>query len=260
MPTATLIELDGQRVLVDCGIGCSRALVDAGMDLKDLTTVFITHLHSDHLLELGPLIHTAWCTGLRQPVTIFGPEGIADYWAGFMASMAYDCAIRVMDEGRVPLGDLVRVVVVQEGAIDGAPLAARACRVPHPPLEHCYAFRFDGSRSVTVSGDTAYHPPLAEFAAGSDVLLHEAMLVDGIDLIVQKSDLGPALRAHLLAAHTPVEDAARIARAAGVGQLVLHHLVPVDDARFAPADWLARAAAEWNGPVTLGHDGLEIAL
>ncbi|MGB8815395.1 MAG: MBL fold metallo-hydrolase, partial [Paracoccaceae bacterium] len=133
-------------------------------------------------------------------------------------------------------------------------------RVPHPPLENCFALRFDGEKSVTMSGDTAYFPPLAEFAAGSDVLVHEAMLPEGIDLIVAKTGLGEKLRAHLHAAHTVVDDAARIARAAGVGRLVLNHLIPVDDARFTAADWYARAASVWNGPVTLGHDGMEIAL
>jgi len=260
MPTASLLELDGRRVVVDCGLGVTRGLVDAGMDLKDLDLVFITHLHSDHLLELGPLIHTAWCTGLKAPVTVYGPEGISDYWAGFLQSMSYDNAIRVYDEGRIPLEALVTVRSHAEGMVMQDGLRVSALRVPHPPLENCFALRFDGSRTVTFSGDTAYFPPLAGFAAGSDVLVHEAMLAEGIDLIVAKTGLGERLRAHLHAAHTVVEDAARIAQAAAVGRLVLHHLIPVDDARFTAADWHARAAEVWNGPVTLGRDGLEIEL
>ncbi|EEW27008.1 MBL fold metallo-hydrolase [Rhodobacter ferrooxidans] len=260
MPTSTLLELDGRRIVIDCGIGVTKGLVEAGVDLRDLDLICITHLHSDHLLELGPLIHTAWCTGLRGAVTVYGPEGIATYWAGFLASMAYDCAIRVLDEGRTPLAELVTVVTYAEGVVLEGPLRISALAVPHPPLENCFALRFDGSHTVTLSGDTAYFPPLAAFAAGSDVLVHEAMLPEGIDLIVQKTGLGEALRAHLHAAHTTVDDAARVASAAGVGRLVLNHLIPVDDPRFTAADWLSRCAALWNGPVTLGHDGLEIAL
>ena len=82
----------------------------------------------------------------------------------------------------------------------------------------------------------------------------------GIDLIVQKTGLGERLRAHLHAAHTTADNAARVARAAGVGRLVLNHLIPVDDPRFTPADWYAQTSAVWNGPVTLGTDGLEIPL
>jgi len=261
MPTSSLLELDGWRIVIDCGIGVARALVAAGVDLKTLDLICITHLHSDHVLELGPLVHTAWTTGLARPLTVFGPPGIEDYWRGFLASMAYDSAIRVADEGRTPLEDLVTVRVYGEGQVAAWPgLQIRALRVPHPPLEHCFALRFDGSASVTFSGDTAYFPPLAEFATGSDLLVHEAMLPEGVEEIIRKTGLGDRLRAHLHAAHTVVEDAARIAAAAGVGRLALHHLIPVDDPRFTETDWLARAAIVWSGPVTVGEDGLEIAL
>ena len=87
-------------------------------------------------------------------------------------------------------------------------LAVSALWVPHPPLQHCYALRFDGSKSVTLSGDTAYHPPLAQFAKGADVLLHEAMLPEAVELIVKKTGLGDKLRAHLFAAHTKADDCA----------------------------------------------------
>lgn len=260
MPTASLLELDGRRIVIDCGLGVAKGLVEAGVDLKTIDLIFITHLHSDHLLELGPLLHTAWTTGLKTPITIYGPEGIAGYWAGFMASMSYDNAIRVYDEGRTPLEDLVTVHTYGEGVVMQDGPHVTALRVPHPPLENCFALRFEGSKVVTFSGDTAYFPPLGPFAAGSDVLIHEAMLPEGIDLIVQKTGLGEKLRAHLFAAHTTADDAARIAQAAGVGRLVLNHLIPVDDARFTSADWYARTASVWNGPVTLGQDGLEIVL
>ncbi|MDZ4096905.1 MAG: MBL fold metallo-hydrolase [Paracoccaceae bacterium] len=260
MPTSSLLDLDGRRVVVDCGLGVAKALVEAGVDLKTLDLIFITHLHSDHILELGPLIHTAWTTGLTTRVTVYGPPGIEAYWAGFLASVAYDSAIRVKDEGRRPLEDLITVQVYDEGLVLDGALRVHALRVPHPPVEPCFALRFDGSRSVTFSGDTAYFPPLADLAQGADLLVHEAMLTDGVELIVQKTGLGDKLRAHIFGSHTTVEDAARIARAAGVGRLALNHLIPVDDPRFGGQDWLTRAAGIWDGPVTVGRDGLEIVL
>ena len=261
-PTATLVEMDGRRILVDAAIGCTRALVEAGVDLRTLDTVLITHLHSDHILELGPLLHTAWTTGLARPVQVFGPEGIAGVWHGFLASVAIDCAIRVADEGRVPLSDLITVTTIGPGEVPGAapPLRISALEVPHPPLAPCLAFRIDGSRSVVLSGDTAFHPPLADFARGCDVLVHEAMLPAGVEEIVRRTGLGEALRAHLHASHTTAADAARIARDAGAGRLVLNHLVPADDPRFTEGHWLAACAAVWNGPVTVGRDGLEVLL
>ncbi|HMO07341.1 MAG TPA: MBL fold metallo-hydrolase [Paracoccaceae bacterium] len=261
-PTSTLVEMDGRRVLVDAAIGCTRALVEAGMDLRDLDAILITHLHSDHVLELGPLLHTAWTTGLSRPVVVFGPQGIEGYWQGFLSSVAIDCAIRVEDEGRVPLNDLVTVTTIGPGEVAGAPapLRIRAIDVPHPPLAPCLAFRIDGTRSVVLSGDTAFHPPLAGFARGCDVLIHEAMLPDGVEEIIRRTGLGDRLRAHLHASHTVAADAARIARDAGAGRLVLNHLIPADDPRFTEAHWLAACAAVWNGPVTVGRDGQEIAL
>lgn len=260
MPTSSLLDLDGQRVVIDCGLGVTKALVEAGVDLKSLSLIFVTHLHSDHLLELGPLVHTAWTSGLKAPLTIYGPPGIEVYWAGFMQSVAYESAIRVYDEGRVPLADLVNVRIYGEGEVMDGPLRVTALQVPHPPLEHCFALRFDGSRGVTFSGDTACFPPLAAFARRSDLLIHEAMLPAGVDLIVAKTGLGEKLRAHLFAAHSTVQEAALIARDAGVARLALHHLIPVDDDRFGEADWLALAATVWDGPVILGRDGLEILL
>jgi ribonuclease BN (tRNA processing enzyme) len=260
MPTSSLLELDGRRIVVDCGLGVSKALVEAGVSLRELDLVFITHLHSDHILELGPLVHTAWVTGQSKPVTIYGPPGLSAYWDGFRASMATDIHLRITDDGRAPLDDFVRIEEIAPGPVAVEGLRVSALAVRHPPVEHAFAFRFDGSVSVTFSGDTTHFPPLAGFAKGTDVLIHEAMLPEGIDLILEKTGGGEKLRAHLNASHTVVDDAARIAADAGAGHLALHHLVPVDDPRFTAADWQRRAAAHYAGPVTVGRDGLEIAL
>ena len=260
MPTSSLLELDGQRIVIDCGLGVTRGLVEAGVDLKTLQTIVITHLHSDHILELGGLVHTAWVTGLRTLVHIYGPPGILAYWNGFLTAMSYDIHLRVVDDGRVPLTDLVRVIEVNEAAFTIGDLAVKTLAVRHPPVEVALSYRFEGSKIVTFSGDTTYFPPLADFAKGSDLLIHEAMLPEGIEVILQKTGGGEKLRAHLNASHTNVDDVAKIARAADVKRLALNHLVPVDDARFTHADWLARIAAVWDGPALVGQDGLEIAL
>lgn len=260
MPTSSLLELDGRRIVVDAGLGVTRGLVEAGVSLRDLDLIFVTHLHSDHVLELGGLVHTAWVTGLRGRVRVFGPPGLGALWQGFLAMMAEDIHLRVVDDGRAPLEGLVEVTELGPGAVDLGGITASAFAVKHPPMAQAYAWRFEGSRAVTFSGDTTHFPPLAEFARGSDMLVHEAMLPEGIELILQKTGGGEKLRAHLHAAHTVVDDAARIAAAAGAGHLVLNHLVPVDDPAFAEAHWLTRAARHFAGPVTVGRDGLEIAL
>ena len=178
MPTSSLLCLDGRLVVIDCGLGVTRGLVDQGIRLESLSLVFITHLHSDHYLELGPLIHTAWTTGLKTPVVVYGPEGLDDYWQAFLQSMEADILLRVEDEGRKELRDLVEIRTIDAGDLHAEPgLKVTAMRVDHPPLVDCFALRFSGAgREVVMSADTAYLPALADFATGADLLVHEAML------------------------------------------------------------------------------------
>lgn len=261
-PTSSLIELAGHMAVVDCGHGVTRGLVDAGVDLKRLSLVFITHLHSDHYLELGPLLHTAWTTGLAAAVRVYGPAGLKRHVELFLASTEFDIDTRIADEGRPDLRGLVQVTEFDEGPVmaeDGFSVAA--LRVPHPPIVDAFAFRFEGDGlSIVFSGDTAYFPPLADFARNADLLIHEAMLERGVETIVARTPNVTTLREHLYAAHTLVEDAGRIATAAGVRHLAIHHLIPSDDPTVVDKDWRAAAAATWSGPLTVGHDGLEILL
>jgi ribonuclease BN (tRNA processing enzyme) len=261
-PTSSLLELGGRSIVVDCGLGVARGLTDAGLGLKTLDLIFITHLHSDHYLELGPLLHTAWTAGLATPVTVFGPVGIGRYWRLFCDAMAFDIDIRIEDEGRPDLRALVCVEEFAEGRVfetDG--LLVTAMRVDHPPLVDCFALRFEGEgRGIVFSADTACFPPLADFARGADILVHEAMLEAGVDRLVARTGNGARLKQHLLASHTFAEDAGRIATAANVGRLVVNHLIPADDPAIGEADWVAAVRKTWAGDLTIARDGLVVGL
>ena len=262
MPTSSLLTLGDRCIVVDCGLGVTRGVCDTGTALAEIDLVFVTHLHSDHVLELGPLLHTAWTAGLSRPVRVFGPEGLSALWNGFLASMRYDIDLRIADEGRPDLRDLVAIQPHDEGVVlDEDGLRVEAMRVPHPPVDPCFALRFEhGGRTVTFSADTAPYPPLADFARGADVLVHEAMLNDGIDSIVARTANGTKLRQHLVASHTPAEEVGRIATEAGVGRLVLHHLIPADDPAFGASDWERVIRRTWSGPLTIPRDGERIEL
>ena len=65
MPSSSLLILD-KKILVDAGLGVSKSLTEINFNLNELSNIFITHLHSDHYLELGPLIHTAGLQDLRK--------------------------------------------------------------------------------------------------------------------------------------------------------------------------------------------------
>ncbi|TGQ41229.1 MBL fold metallo-hydrolase [Mesorhizobium sp. M00.F.Ca.ET.216.01.1.1] len=261
-PSSSLLEFGGRTIVVDCGLGVTRGLAEAGVSLKALDLIFITHLHSDHVLELGPLIHTAWTAGLASPVTVFGPPGTGHYWRRFCEAMEFDIEIRIGDEGRPDILDLVSIVEFGEGKIFEEPgLKVSALRVDHPPVSDCFALRFEhAGRSVVFSSDTAFFPPLADFAEGADILVHEAMLEQGIERLVAKTGNGARLREHLLASHSLAEEAGHIASDAGVRRLVLNHLIPADDPEIGEADWIAAVKKTWDGDLTIARDGLVVGL
>ncbi|CDX37741.1 putative hydrolase [Mesorhizobium plurifarium] len=261
-PSSSLLELGGRNIVVDCGLGVTRGLVDAGISLKALDLVFITHLHSDHVLELGPLIHTAWTAGLATPVTVFGPPGTGRYWQQFCQAMAFDIEIRIVDEGRPDIRDLIKVEEFAEGAVlNERGLTVTTLRVDHPPVTDCFALRFEhGGRSVVFSADTAFFPPLAGFARGADVLVHEAMLAEGVERLVARTGNGARLREHLFASHSLAEEAGRIASDADVRRLVLNHLIPADDPAIGEADWTDAVRKTWSGDLTIARDGLVVQL
>ncbi|WP_181167867.1 MBL fold metallo-hydrolase [Mesorhizobium sp. B2-4-19] len=261
-PSSSLLEVGGRAIVVDCGLGVTRGLVDAGISLKALDLIFITHLHSDHVLELGSLVHTAWTAGLATPVNVLGPPGTGHYWRRFCQAMEFDIEIRIVDEGRPDIRELVSVSEFAEGhVLDQRGLKVTALRVDHPPVTDCFALRFDqGGKSVVFSADTAFFPPLADFAKDADILVHEAMLEEGIERLVARTGNGARLKEHLLASHSLAEEAGRIASDAGVKKLVLNHLIPADDPEIGEADWLAAVRKTWAGDLTICRDGLVVAL
>jgi ribonuclease BN (tRNA processing enzyme) len=266
-PTSYVLVVGGHPYVIDCGLGVTRGFVEAGFQLNQLSTVLITHHHSDHNLEFGNLIHTAWTAGLSAPVKAYGPVGLIRMRAAFLDLNCFDIETRIVDEGRPELGALIEVHEYGPGLVfDDGRLRVTAQRNNHPPVVDSFSlrFEFDGAdgraRVVVISGDTTYLPAVADFAAGADVLFHEAMYGPGVDALVARVKNGTRLKQHLLDSHTLVEDAGRIAAAAGVKRLVLNHLVPADDPAVRAEHWQAAIAPTWSGPLDVGYDGLVIEL
>ncbi len=252
-----VVMVAGEPYVVDCGYGVTRQLIAAGIEPARVRKILITHHHSDHILELGPLIYNVWACGLREPIDVWGPPPLRQIIESFLQSMSYDIDIRIDDEGRADLRKLVRV---HEFAADGRVLEADAVKVSavkviHPPLPHAYAYRFDtADRSIVLSGDTAVCRELIAFSQGADVLLHEVMHLGGLDRLVARMPGAARLREHLLAAHTTTTEVGKVAAAAGVKTLVLNHLVPGDDPSITDEMWGAEPAADFGGDVIVGRD------
>lgn len=265
-PTSMLLDIDGRLVVIDCGLGVTRGFVEAGHPLTRLSTILVTHHHSDHNLEFGNLVHTAWTAGLSTPVRAYGPEGLAAMWPAFCRLNAFDIATRIADEGRPPLEPMVTATDYGEGLVfEDETLRVEALRNDHPPIRESYALRLtirrpEGTRVIALSGDTAFLPALIPFARDADLLVHEAMFLPGVDRLVAKTPNAARLREHLLASHTLAEDVGRIAREAGVKRLALNHLVPADDPEMTAEHWEAAVRTHYDGPLLVGRDGLRIDL
>ncbi len=237
--------------VVDCGNGVARQLVMVGLQPTALRHVFITHHHSDHDADYGNLILLAWASGLRTRVDTWGPPPLEKMTQLFFEMNAYDIDTRIADEGRVPL-----VPLVHPHEISQAGVVMQDERVK---VTTALAYRFDGpDRSIVFSGDTNRSDNLVSLAKGADVLVHEAMYMPGVDRLVARIPYATTLRKHLIDSHTTVEDAGRVAAAAGVKTLVLSHLVPADDPTITDQMWIDAARPHFGGEIILARDLMEV--
>jgi len=258
---STLVMINDVPYLVDCGYGVSKQLITAKVALDRLRYLFITHHHSDHNLEFGPLIYNTWITGLPAHIDAYGPTGLTKMAEDFFNYLKFDIDTRIVDEGRTDPRKLVTVHEIEKPGVVmlNDDVKVSMCLVRHPPIKQAFAYRFDAKdRSVVISGDTAYAPELAEFARGADVLVHEVMYLPGIEALLKRLPNATRLREHLMAAHTLPEDVGKIATQAGVKTLVLSHFVPGDDASITDDQWSEGVRRHYKGQIIVGKDLMEI--
>jgi ribonuclease BN (tRNA processing enzyme) len=263
-PSANLIVYKGVPYVIDAGYGATFKLIEAGVPLRRLRYIFITHHHSDHNLDLGPLLYNAWASGLSGPVDVFGPRGLNDLIEFYWRSNSYDIETRMSDEGRPDVRKLVHKHEFNEGPVfSHDAVTVSALRVIHPPVTEAYAFRFVLGRKIVVfSGDTAYFPPLADFAADADYLVHEVVYPPALDALLSgRPNVDPSkLKASILSHHTRPEDVGRIATRARAKTLVLNHFVPADDKALTPDVWLHAVRQTYSGRIVVGRDLLQLPL
>jgi ribonuclease BN (tRNA processing enzyme) len=261
-PSANLIVYDGVPYVIDTGYGVSFKLVAAKFPLTALRYVFITHHHSDHNAEFGLLMNNAWAIGLKTPVDAYGPAGMRALADGFWQAYRFDIETRMADEGRPDLRKLVAIHEYTEGPVMAADgVRVTALRNVHPPITESFALKFElPGKTIVFSGDTAYFPPLADFARGADILVHEVMYAPAMEALMRRTPNAPTLLAHLKASHTLTDEVGRIATQAGVKKLVLSHLVPADDPNVTEKVWTDAVRETWKGDLVVAHDLMEIAL
>lgn len=259
--SSQVILINNVAYVVDCGNGVAIQLARAGVPLPTLRHVFITHHHSDHNADYGNLLLLAWESGLQNRVDAWGPPPLSRMTHLFFKMNAYDIKTRIADEGRASLVPLVHTHELNQGGtvMKDENVSVRCVLVDHPPVKPAFAYRFDShDRTIVISGDTKRSDALIRFAQGADVLVHEAIYLPAVDRLIARVPNALRLKQSIISHHTSVEDAGRVAAAAGVKTLVLSHLVPADDPNVTDQMWLDAARSTFDGRIILGKDLLEI--
>ena len=259
--SAQAIIVADQVYVIDCGYGVARQMVLAGLPLRQLRHLFITHHHSDHNIDVGSLIQLAWVSGLVTPVDCWGPPTMKRMVDDYLRYQDYDIALRIRDEGRVPLSPLVRGHDLEGGGpvFEDEKVRVTAAKVPHPPLPLALAYRFDtADRSIVISGDTRESEELVKLATGADVLVHEVMLPERVRELLRGLPNSEALARSVISHHTTAEQVGRVAAAAGVQTLVLSHFVPAEDPDVPDEEWSAPVRRHFSGKIIVGRDLMEI--
>lgn len=255
---AQLILGEGAKVLVDCGSGVTQRLLAAGTPGRDLDALLLTHLHSDHLVDLYQLVVSSWHQGRDRPLPVYGPPGTRRYVEGLMALWEPELSLRIAHEKRPSTAALEIAVteIAAEDDFDLGGLSVRVVPVDHKPVRHAFGFVFEeAGQKLALSGDTRRCESLIDAAQGADLLVHEVFIHREMPVVegVRSAETVASVAAY----HTLSEEVGKIASEAGVKALALTHFVPPACDRAA---LLAEVAADFAGPLILAEDLLRVDL
>jgi ribonuclease BN (tRNA processing enzyme) len=312
---ASAVVVGDRYYLIDAGHGVGRQIKDARLGTWDkdmqgpldgLQSVFLTHLHSDHIADLYGILGTGLQNGLSRRdrlVEIWGPgnrgalpvsykgekmtevvapenptPGTRETIDMMVKTFATDFNDRVIDSGypapdKIFAGRDIPLPAQYAKDPNGNPhprmspftffeddrVKVSATLVQHAPVFPAYAFKFEtDTGTVVFSGDTGPSENLVELAAGADILVHEVIAEQWIAQRhpEPRNAAAEAEYQHLKGAHTTIEEVGVIAEQAGVGTLVLNHMVPGN----WPVKEFKRAGDNFSGQLIVGEDLDAIAI
>jgi len=273
----TVVVAGDQILVFDAGPGSTLKLELTGVDVSSINGLFLTHYHSDHIGDLGELMLKRWASNVAtKPLQIYGPVGLDQVVTGFEMAYELDKGYRIAHHGEDLLpeeafgGDVNEFdlgveltsskVVYSYGDVE-----VIAFNVDHLPVFPAVGYRVNyKDRSVVISGDTVYTKSLIDHAMGSDLFVCEALHMGFSKMISEaSSDMDSNLSdvAHdIQDYHISPEEAAIVAREAGIGQLVLTHILPPIPSKILEAGFTKEARAAYDGEIYLSNDGTMIKM
>ena len=267
-----LVQAGDQIFIFDTGNGSAQNLNNWNMPWNRLEGIFYTHLHSDHISDIADFHQGTWLNGQRSSKQkVFGPEGVQLLTDGIELAYTKDYFFRNEHHGDViaPLNivgfDTHTVNLNNPVLIDNEDLKITAYSVSHDPVDPALGYRIDyKGRSISISGDTIYDQNLVNNSKNVDVLFHESMSLEILDLINANAKatgnmVAEIVTIDILDYHTPILEVVKAAKEANVRHLVFYHHLPaprnqiMEDVMYRGVDEIMQ---EW----TASNDGTMIIL
>jgi ribonuclease Z len=245
---STLVQAGSETLLFDAGRGCLQRLFQIDVAYSNLSAIFLTHLHSDHIVGFPDLWLTGWLISKRTiPMNVYGPTGTSNMLTNLRKAFAFDIRMRVEDDKRSEEGSKFLVKEIQQGVIyEKNGVKVTAFEVDHFPVVPAFGYRIEYKGHVVVlSGDTRYSENLIRFSKGADLLIHEVAIAPDS---LSKSDP----QYNILMHHTTPEQAAKVFNAVHPKLAAFSHIVKIHG--LTEEDIMKKTKANYEGAVIMGED------
>jgi ribonuclease Z len=252
---STLVEAGREKFIFDAGRGAMQRLHQLGIPFSEITGLFLTHLHSDHVVGIVDLWLTGWIGrpwGMRKtPLRVWGPDGTKHMMEHL--TKAFDVDIRVRSRTYPPEGVEIKADGVNEGMVyDQNGVRVMAFEVDHGGedlLAFGYRINYRGHAAV-LSGDTTFNENLIRHATGADLLVHEVTAATGA--AAEK----PEQLKRIASNHTTPDQAGIVFSRARPKLALYNHLLLFGGAKAE--DLIPMTRKIYPGPLEVGEDLMRI--
>ena len=248
---STLVEAGDQKLLFDAGRGALQRLTQINIRWPDVQGVFLTHLHSDHVVGFPDVWLTGWllAPGRNVPLRVWGPRGTANKMFHLKHEYGADIRFRLENERVSPEGALILAKDIGEGIVyDQGGLKVTAFAVDHGLVKPAFGYRIDyAGHSVVLSGDTRVSEKLIRHAKGVDVIVHEVFAPETL----KRMAVPPERAERIVAYHTTPEQAGQVFARTKPRLAVYSHICGpgATDQELLPPTRRA-----YEGPLEVGED------
>ena len=272
---SNLLTVNGTHYVVDAGDGVTRRIAHAGVNIREIGIIFITHHHDDHTGGLGTLMSVAWDRQRTQPINVYGPPPTEQLVKAAVEYFSISAQIRIADGGRtVPIDQVFFGHDVGTGLIyEDANIKVTAVENTHFSFHKgptagkhkSYAYRFDTpDRVIVFTGDSGPSDAVTQLANRADILVagasscedrKQAMMLDGRWQAMTPAEQEGIMR-QATQGHMDLDVIGELASRAKVKTVVLSHLtqrVGSDD--YAP--WAEEVKKQFSGEVLVAEDLME---